>query len=150
VDTLSYRTKFANKETVEKNWYIVDAEGEVLGRLASKIAKVIRGKHKPSFTPHVDCGDHVVVINASKVKITGNKFNTKIYRRYSGYPGGLKEIPYARMIKEHPERVVELAVKRMLPKTRLGRKVFKNLHVYAGSEHKHEAQKPQKLDLNTL
>lgn len=150
MDTLSYRTKFANKQTVQKNWYIVDAEGEVLGRLASKIAKVVRGKHKPDFTPHVDCGDHVVVINASKIKITGNKYNTKEYIRHSGYPGGQKAIPYARMIKEHPERVIELAVKRMLPKTRLGRQVFKNLHVYAGPEHKHEAQKPQKLDLNTL
>ena len=150
MNTLSYRTKFANKETVQKNWYIVDAEGEVLGRLASKIAKVVRGKHKPDFTPHVDCGDHVIVINASKVKLTGNKFNTKTYVRHSGYPGGQKVIPYERMIKDHPERVVELAVKRMLPKTRLGRKVFKNLHVYAGDTHKHEAQKPQKLDLNTI
>lgn len=150
MDTLSYRTKFANKETVQKNWYVVDAEGEILGRLASKIAKVVRGKHKPDFTPHVDCGDHVVVINASKIKVTGNKYNTKEYIRHSGYPGGQKAVSYARMIKEHPERVIELAVKRMLPKTRLGRQVFKNLHVYAGPEHKHEAQKPQKLDLNTL
>ncbi len=150
MDTLSYKTKFANDATVQKQWYIVDAEGEVLGRLASRIAKVIRGKHKPDFTPHVDCGDHVIVINASKVKLTGKKAETKTYISHSGYPGGQKEISYERMIKEHPERVVEFAVKRMLPRTRLGRKVFKNLHVFAGSEHIHEAQKPQKLDLNTI
>ncbi len=150
MDTLSYKTKFANKETVQKTWYIVDAEGEVLGRLASKIAKVLRGKHKPDFTPHVDCGDHVIVINAAKVKVTGKKYDTKEYIRYSNYPGGQKAIPYSRMIKEHPERVIELAVKRMLPKTRLGRQVYKNLHVYADDQHKHEAQKPEKLDLNKI
>ncbi len=150
MDTLSYKTKFANKETVQKAWYIVDAEGEVLGRLASKIAKVLRGKHKPDFTPHVDCGDHVIVINAAKVKVTGKKYDTKEYIRYSNYPGGQKAIPYSRMIKEHPERVIELAVKRMLPKTRLGRQVYKNLHVYADANHKHEAQKPEKLDLNRI
>ena len=150
MDTLSYKTKFANKETVQKKWYIVDAEGEVLGRLASKIAKIIRGKHKPDFTPHVDCGDHVVVINAAKVKVTGKKFDTKEYISHSKYPGGQKRVPYSRMIKEHPERVIEFAVKRMLPKTRLGRKVYKNLHVFADTNHKHEAQKPEKLDLNRI
>ena len=133
-------------EVVDK-WYLVDAEGQTLGRMASRIAAIIRGKHKPSFTPHVNCGDHVVVINAEKVKVTGNKRAEKMYYRTSGRPGGLKEITFSEMMAKHPTRVVELAVKGMLPHTRLGREMFKKLKVYAGSEHRHEAQNPEPVEL---
>lgn len=143
MNTLSYKTVSANKNTVNKEWIVVDAEGEILGRLASEIAKVIRGKHKPSFTPHVDCGDNVIVINADKVKLTGNKLSDKVYVRYTGYPGGQRFVSPKTLLEKHPERLIEKAVRGMLPKNRLGRQLFKNLFVYAGPEHKHQAQNPK-------
>ena len=148
--TLVYRTISANKETVNKQWYVVDAEGEILGRLASKVAYVLRGKHKPEYTPHVDCGDNVIIINAEKVVLTGKKLTDKEYIRHSGYPGGQKVETPAEMLEKHPERIIEHAIKGMLPKNRLGSELFRNLKVYVGSEHKHEAQNPTKLDLNTI
>lgn len=147
MNTNSYKTISANKATVNKEWLLVDAESEILGRLASKVAKIIRGKHKPDFTPHVDCGDNVVVINAEKVKMTGNKWEDKEYIRYSGYPGGQKSVFASELFKKHPERIVENAVRGMLPKNRLGRAIFKNLYVYAGDKHEQQAQKPKKIDL---
>ncbi len=150
MDTLSYKTISANKATVKKEWFVVDAEGEVLGRLASKVAKILRGKHKPSFTPHVDCGDNVIIINAEKVRLTGNKLEEKQYVRHSGYPGGQRFTTPSDLLKKHPERIVEKAVKGMLPKNRLGRQIYKNMKVYVGSEHKHEAQQPKKLVLNEI
>lgn len=148
--TLVYRTISANKETVKKQWYVVDAEGEILGRLASKVAYVLRGKHKPEYTPHVDCGDNVIIINAEKVALTGNKLTDKEYIRHSGYPGGQKVETPIEMLEKHPARIIEHAIKGMLPKNRLGSELFRNLKVYVGSEHKHEAQNPTKLDLNTI
>jgi len=142
VNTLSYKTVSANKKTVNKQWVIVDAQGEILGRLSSNIAKVIRGKHKPGYTPHVDCGDNVIVINADKVKLTGNKLGDKVYVRYTGYPGGQRFISPKELLQKHPTRIIEKAVRGMLPKTRLGRALFKNLYVYAGNEHPHAAQNP--------
>lgn len=148
--TLVYRTISANKETVNKQWYVVDAEGEILGRLAAKVAYVLRGKHKPEYTPHVDCGDNVIIINAEKVVLTGKKLTDKEYIRHSGYPGGQKVETPVEMLEKHPERIIEHAIKGMLPKNRLGSELFRNLKVYVGSEHKHEAQNPTKLDLNTI
>lgn len=148
--TLVYRTISANKETVNKQWYVVDAEGEILGRLASKVAYVLRGKHKPEYTPHVDCGDNVIIINAEKVVLTGKKLTDKEYIRHSGYPGGQNVETPVEMLEKHPERIIEHAIKGMLPKNRLGSELFRNLKVYVGSEHKHEAQNPTKLDLNTI
>lgn len=148
--TLVYRTISANKETVNKQWYVVDAEGEILGRLASKVAYVLRGKHKPEYTPHVDCGDNVIIINAEKAVLTGKKLTDKEYIRHSGYPGGQKVETPVEMLEKHPERIIEHAIKGMLPKNRLGSELFRNLKVYVGSEHKHEAQNPTKLDLNTI
>ena len=145
-----YRTISANKETVNKQWYVVDAEGEILGRLASKVAYVLRGKHKPEYTPHVDCGDNVIIINAEKVVLTGKKLTDKEYIRHSGYPGGQNVETPVEMLEKHPERIIEHAIKGMLPKNRLGSELFRNLKVYVGSEHKHEAQNPTKLDLNTI
>ncbi|MGC9331220.1 MAG: 50S ribosomal protein L13 [Bacteroidales bacterium] len=150
MDTLSYKTKSANKATVNKTWYIVDAEDKVLGRLASGIAMVLRGKHKPDFTPHVDCGDNVIVINAEKVRLTGKKMTDREYVRNSGYPGGKYTTTAKEILKKQPHKLVENAVKGMLPHNRLGRQIFKNLHVYAGPEHEHKAQKPQNLDLNSI
>jgi len=150
VKTLVYRTISANKETVNKQWYVVDAEGEILGRLAAKVAYVLRGKHKPEYTPHVDCGDNVIIINAEKVVLTGKKLTDKEYIRHSGYPGGQKVETPVEMLEKHPERIIEHAIKGMLPKNRLGSELFRNLKVYVGSEHKHEAQNPTKLDLNTI
>jgi large subunit ribosomal protein L13 len=124
-------------------WIVVDAEGEILGRLASKIAMAIRGKNKPSYTPHVDCGDNVIVIKADKIKLTGNKMGDKVYVRYTGYPGGQRFVSPKELMEKHPTRVLEKAVRGMLPKNRLGRKLFNNLFVYAGAEHKHEAQNPK-------
>ncbi|HEV7346703.1 50S ribosomal protein L13 [Telluribacter sp.] len=147
MDTLSYKTISANKNTVNKEWIVVDAKGEVLGRLASQIAKIIRGKHKPSFTPHVDCGDNVIVINADKVKLTGNKMTDKIYVRHTGYPGGQRFQTPRELLSKHPERVIEKAVKGMLPKSRLGRRLYTNLYVYAGAEHPHVAQQPKEVKL---
>ncbi len=148
--TLKYKTISANKETVSKQWFVVDAEGEVLGRLASKVAFVLRGKHKPDFTPHVDCGDNVIVINAEKIKLTGKKMTDKVYISHSGYPGGQKKTTPEELLSKQPERVIEKAVKGMLPKNRLGAKLFRNLYVYVGAEHKNQAQEPTKLDLNTI
>ena len=150
MNTLSYKTVSANKETVQKEWFVVDASGEVLGRLASKVAIILRGKHKPSFTPHVDCGDNVIVINADKVKLTGNKMTEKQYLRHSGYPGGQRAETPEDLLARKPEAVVEKAVKGMLPKNRLGSAIFRNLHVFAGESHPHEAQQPKKLDLNNI
>ena len=142
VNTLSYKTKSIRKEDVQKEWYVIDAEGKTVGRLATTVANLLRGKHKPSFTPHVDNGDYVIIINAEKVKFTGDKLSQKEYLRYSGYPGGLKRRTAAEMLEKKPTAIVEKAVKGMLPKNRLGRDLFRNLFVYAGSDHPHEAQKP--------
>jgi len=147
VNTLSYKTISANKETVNKEWVLVDAEGEILGRLASKVAMMLRGKHKPEFTPHVDCGDNVIVINAEKVVLSGNKMADKVYISHSGYPGGQKVINAEALLEKKPFALVEKAVKGMLPKNRLGSKLFNNLHVFEGSKHTHEAQKPKKINL---
>jgi len=147
VNTLSYKTVSANSNTVKKGWILVDAEDKVLGRFASEVAKIIRGKHKPDFTPHVDCGDNVIVINAEKVKLTGNKWNDKQYVSYSGYPGGQRFITAKELIAKKPTAVVEKAVRRMLPKNRLGRAIGGNLFVYAGNQHPHSAQKPKEIKL---
>ncbi len=150
MDTLSYKTISANKETVTKGWVLVDADGQNLGRLASKVAKIIRGKNKPNFTPHVDCGDNVIVINAEKIQLTGNKWEDKEYLRYTGYPGGQRSLTARELMDRKPYALVEKAVRGMLPKNRLGRALFNNLHVVSGSEHGHEAQKPKQVDLNTI
>lgn len=148
MNTLSYKTVSANKTTVNKEWVIIDAEGAVLGRLATKVAGMLRGKHKTGFTPHVDCGDNVIVINAEKVVLTGEKWSDKQYVRYTGYPGGQRFTSASEMLKKKPISLVEEAVRGMLPKTRLGKAIFKNMHVYTGSSHPHEAQKPKKIELN--
>jgi large subunit ribosomal protein L13 len=145
VNTLSYKTVSANKKTVNKQWVVVDAQGEILGRLSTKIAMIIRGKTKPDFTPNVDCGDNVIVINADKVKLTGNKLTEKQYVSYTGYPGGQRFISPKELMAKHPTRVIEKAVRGMLPKNRLGKALFGNLHVYAGAEHPHEAQNPKAI-----
>tara|TARA_R110002072_G_scaffold74972_5_gene177114 strand:+ start:2575 stop:3030 length:456 start_codon:yes stop_codon:yes gene_type:complete len=150
VNTISYKTISANKQTVTKNWVVVDAEGQTLGRLASKVAFVLRGKHKTDFTPHVDGGDNVVVINASMVKLSGSKVENKEYVSHTGFPGGQKFSTPAELFAKQPIKVVENAIKGMLPKNKLGRQMFRNLHVYEGAEHKQEAQKPKVLDLNTI
>jgi|TARA_R110000782_G_scaffold237188_1_gene323535 large subunit ribosomal protein L13 len=150
VETLSYKTVSANSATVNKNWVLVDAQNETLGRLASKVANLIRGKHKPNFTPHVDCGDNVIVINAEKVRLTGNKWDDKKYITFSGYPGGQKSSTATEMMAKKPIFMVEAAVKGMLPKNKLGRAIFKNLYVYEGAEHNQEAQKPKELKLSEL
>ncbi|PCJ28534.1 MAG: 50S ribosomal protein L13 [Flavobacteriales bacterium] len=150
MDTLSYKTVSANTATVDKNWVLIDAQNEPLGRLASKIASLIRGKHKTNFTPHVDCGDNVVVINASKIKLTGNKWEDKKYITYSGYPGGQKVATAAEVMAKHPTRMVEKAVKGMLPNGKLGRAMYRNLFVYEGAEHKQEAQQPKEIKVSDL
>ena len=147
MNTLSYKTVSANAKTVNKQWVVVDAEGEILGRLSSKIAMIIRGKNKPEYTPHVDCGDNVIVINADKIKLTGNKFTEKIYTSYTGYPGGQRFISPKELMAKHPKRVIEKAVRGMLPKTKLGAKLYTNLYVYAGAEHPHAAQSPKTITL---
>ena len=147
MDTLSYKTQSAKKETLERKWYVVDAEGLPLGRMATKIASVLRGKHRTDYTPHVDCGDFVVVINAEKVMLTGNKMTQKVYYRHSGYPGGQKQRTPQQLMEKFPTRVVEIAVKGMLPKTKLGEAMYKKLFVYAGAEHPHAAQKPTTKEL---
>ena len=139
------QTYMANPDKIERKWYVVDAEGCTLGRLASGVASVLRGKNKPQFTPHVDTGDYVIIVNADKVKVTGKKMDQKIYYHHSDYVGGMKETTLKEMLAKKPEKVVELAVKGMLPKGPLGRKMYSKLFVYAGSEHKHEAQKPEVL-----
>lgn len=148
MDILSYKTVSANKSTVEKKWYIVDAGDAALGRVCSEVAKVLRGKHKPSFTPHVDCGDNVIVINTDDLRLTGKKMDAKEYVRHTGYPGGQRISTPREEMRKSSARVIEKAVRGMLPKNRLGRKLFKNLYIYEGSEHPHDAQQPQKLDLS--
>lgn len=143
MNTLSYKTKSAKKGEIDRNWYVIDAEGEVVGRVCSKIAKVLRGKHKPSYTPHVDTGDYVIVINAEKVRFTGNKWDQKEYITFSGYPGGQKRRVAKEMLAKKPIAVVENAVRGMLPKTKLGRAMIKKLFVYEGAEHPHQAQQPE-------
>lgn len=145
MDTRSYKTISANKETVVGKWYVIDAEGQVLGRLCTRIAHILRGKHRTDFTPHIDCGDNVIVLNADKVRVTGNKANAKEYTRFSLYPGGLKKVVFKDMLAVTPERVIETGVKGMLPKNKLGNGMFRKLHVYTGSEHPHQAQKPETL-----
>jgi large subunit ribosomal protein L13 len=145
VDTLSYKTKSANKETVERKWYIIDAEGEVVGRLCSNIASILRGKNKPTYTPHADTGDYVIVINSDKVRFTGKKWDQKEYITYSGYPSGQKRIKAGRLHEKKDYAIIENAVKGMLPKNTLGRQMYKKLFVYSGTEHPHEAQKPEPL-----
>ncbi len=139
------KTFMASPDTIDRKWYVVDAEGKTLGRLASEIAKVLRGKHKPIFTPHMDTGDYVIVVNAEKIKVTGKKLEQKIYYKHSGYVGGMKETTLKDMLVKHPERVVEYAVKGMLPKGPLGRQMYRKLFVYVGPDHKHAAQKPEAL-----
>lgn len=145
---LSYKTISANRETVNKEWLLVDADGQPLGRVASQVARLIRGKHKVDFTPHVDCGDNVIIINAEKVTLSGNKWENKEYIRHTGYPGGQRSINASSMLKKFPERLLEKAVKGMLPKNRLGRKLFGNLYVFVGNTHNKEAQKPKKVEFN--
>ncbi|MBB6276233.1 50S ribosomal protein L13 [Porphyromonas circumdentaria] len=150
MNTLSYKTVSANKATAAKEWVLVDAEGQTLGRLCSKIAKLLRGKYKPSFTPHVDCGDNVIVINADKIMLTGKKWDERVYLKYSGYPGGQREFSPRDLQKKGSDRLFRKVVKGMLPKNKLGDKLLGNLYVYEGTEHKHEAQQPRLIDINTL
>lgn len=150
MDVLSYRTVSANKATVKKEWIIVDAKDQVLGRLASVIAMVLRGKHKADYTPHVDCGDNVIVINAEKVRLTGKKWTDKEYFSHSGYPGGQKRTSPEQLLAKKPTAIVERAVKGMLPKSRLGSALFRNLYVFVGSDHPHEAQQPREINLNSI
>jgi len=150
VDTLSYKTKSANKATVQKDWYVVDATNEILGRLSTKVAMILRGKNKPDFTPHVDCGDNVIIINAEKIRLTGNKLTDKEYVRYTGYPGGQRFETPESIMKKKPERIIEMAVRGMLPKNRLGDVIAKNLFIYVGAEHPHQAQQPKELNLKSI
>ncbi|RME93695.1 MAG: 50S ribosomal protein L13 [Bacteroidetes bacterium] len=147
MNTLSYKTKSANAASVERKWHVIDADGLVVGRLASKIATVLRGKHKPDFTPHFDNGDYVIVLNADKVRFTGQKMAQKTYLRHTGYPGGQRATTPRDLLAKKPERILENAVRGMLPKTRLGRAQIKKMFLYTGTEHPHQAQKPQKLEL---
>ncbi len=141
------KTYMAKAESVERNWYVIDAEDKILGRLATEVATILRGKHKPTFTPHVDCGDHVIIINAEKVRVTGKKADQKLYRKHSMYPGGLKEVPYKKMMEKKPEFIVYEAIRGMIPHNALGSKVIKKLRVYKGSEHNHQAQCPTTLEV---
>jgi len=150
MNTLSYKTVSANKETVNKEWILIDAENEVLGRLSSVAAKFLRGKYKTNFTPHVDCGDNVIIINADKIRLTGNKWEQKNYIRHTGYPGGQRSTTANELMAKKPTAMVEKAIKGMLPKNKLGSELFRNLHVFAGSEHIHEAQKPKKINLKSI
>ncbi|MFN3554417.1 MAG: 50S ribosomal protein L13 [Bacteroidales bacterium] len=150
MNTTSYKTISANKDTVNKEWVLVDAENEILGRLASKVAKIVRGKYKVNYTPHVDCGDNVIIINAEKIELSGNKWDHKEYVRHTGYPGGQRFTTVKQMLDKNPTEIIRKAVKGMLPKNRLGRALVGNVHIYAGSEHPHQAQQPQKINLNTI
>lgn len=150
VDTLSYKTVSANKASVEKQWVLVDAEGQSLGRVASVVAKMLRGKHKPDFTPHVDCGDNVIVVNSTQVNLTGKKWNNKKYIRYTNYPGGQRSLTAREIYEKYPNRLVEKAVRGMLPKNRLGSALFRNLRVFENGEHDMEASKPEKININEL
>lgn len=150
MNTSSFKTISANKKTVEKNWVLVDADGQTLGRLSSKVAILLRGKHKPNFTPHVDCGDNVIVINSKKINLSGNKWEQKKYIRYTGYPGGQRSLSALEQSGKNPNSIIEKSVKGMLPKNKLGASLFRNLHVFSDSDHKFEAQKPSKIDLNKV
>ncbi len=150
MDTLSFKTLNVNKETAQKEWVIVDAKDQILGRLCTKVAKLLRGKYKPSFTPHVDCGDNVIVINADKVRLTGKKWTDRIYLRHTGYPGGQREFTPEDLMQKGPEFLVKKVVKGMLPKNRLGAKILGNLYVFAGEEHDKAAQQPKQIDINSL
>jgi large subunit ribosomal protein L13 len=150
VNTLSYKTVSGNKETANKKWLLVDAEGQTVGRLASKVAKLARGKHKTNFTPHADCGDNVIVINAAKVSFSGTKLENKEYVRYTGYPGGQRSLTAQELLQRNPSRVIEKAIKGMLPKNTLGRQLYSNIKVYAGAEHNHDAQKPEVINLDSF
>lgn len=150
MNTLSYKTISANKETVHKEWVLIDAEGQPLGRLATKVARLLRGKLKTNFTPHVDCGDNVIIINAEKVKLSGKKMDDKVYLRHTGYPGGQRESTPRSLLAKKPTSVVEKAVKGMLPKNRLGADLYRNLFVYAGPDHPHQAQQPKQVQLTSI
>ena len=150
MNTLSYKTVSANKATANKEWLVVDADGQTLGRFASKVAMLIRGKYKPNYTPHVDCGDNVIVINAEKIQLSGKKWTDKSYIRHTGYPGGQRSLTAIEMFGKDPARLVEKAVKGMLPKNKLGSALYRNLYVYAGAEHQQDAQKPKSFNLNDL
>ncbi|MDR0982158.1 MAG: 50S ribosomal protein L13 [Culturomica sp.] len=150
MDQISYKTTYVNKTSAQKGWILIDAENEVLGRLASKVAKLLRGKYKSSFTPHVDCGDNVIIVNADKIVLTGKKMSDKQYTRHTGYPGGQRLTTPEKLLTTFPERIIEHAVKGMLPKNRLGRAVIKNMHLFVGAEHNMQAQQPKKIDLNSL
>ncbi len=150
MDTLSYKTLSANKETADKKWWVVDAEGQTLGRMASKVAKILRGKYKTNFTPHADCGDYVVILNAGKIVMSGNKMKDREIFSHTGYPGGQKRITPTEMLAKDETSVVKHAIKGMLPKNKLGTAIFKNCYIYAGAEHDQEAQKPKALNLNDL
>ena len=147
MDTLSYRTRSVNKESADKKWLIIDVENLILGRAASEVAKLLRGKHKPTFTPHSDNGDYVIILNADKIRLTGTKATTKTYIRHTGYPGGQRTLTADEVMAKKPTKVFEAAIKGMLPKNKLGRAIFKNMHTYAGTEHEHEAQKPTKVEI---
>ena len=148
LDTFSFKTISANKKTVKKNWVVVDAKDQTLGRLASKVAILLRGKHKPNYTPHVDCGDYVIVINSKNIKLTGKKWEQKKYIRYTGYPGGQRSLNANEQFEKNPNSIIEKAIKGMLPKNKLGANLFRNLHVYQDNEHKHIAQNPKLIDLS--
>lgn len=150
MDTLSYKTISANKATVHKEWVLVDATDLVLGRLGSEVAKILRGKYKPNYTPHVDCGDNVIIINADKVKLTGSKWTDRVYLRHTGYPGGQRETTPEQLMKKGPDRLIKKVVKGMLPKNRLGAKLLGNLYVFAGAEHNMQAQQPKQIELHKL
>ena len=150
MDTLSYKTISVNKETAQKEWVTVDATGQKLGRLCSEVAKLLRGKYKPSFTPHVDCGDNVIILNADKIELTGNKWNDRVYLRYTGYPGGQREQTPAELMKKGSDRLFRKVVKGVLPKNKLGDALLNNLYVYDGTEHPHQAQQPKSIDINSL
>jgi len=145
VDALSYKTISANAQTVTKKWVIVDAQDQIVGRLSSEVAKILRGKHRPDYTPHVDCGDYVIIINAEKVRFTGNKMNDKDYVHYTGYPGGQRFATPTEWLKKNPNLILENSIRGMLPKNRLGREIFRNLHIYTGKDHPHTAQKPTEI-----
>ena len=150
MNTLSYKTVSANKATVNKQWYVIDADGEILGRLSSQVAKILRGKKKPDFTPHVDCGDNVIILNAHKIKLTGNKWADKTYISHTGYPGGQRTINAESLMAKKPTEMVRKAIKGMLPKNRLAAEQLKNVYIYDSAEHEHEAQKPKTIKLNEI
>ena len=150
MDTLSYKTISANKATVKKEWVVVDATDQVLGRMCAKVAKILRGKYKPCYTPHVDCGDNVIIINADKVQLTGKKWTDRVYLNFTGYPGGQRELSPADLMKKGESRLFKRVLKGMLPKNKLGAQLLRNVYIYGGSEHPHDAQTPKTIDINTL